>query len=285
LKTYSKIPSGERLQSILCPLCGSGEDKHKLLYTYDLYSFKKCSGCSLVFQNPQPLFPDLSQRYDEDYFKYEIENEDSFFSLMMMALSDIGFESLDFSPFKKLRILDIGCATGRFLFEFKNRDWETAGIEICSGAAEYGNKKRGVNIHNCTLEEAHFPEKSFSVVHASHLIEHLNDPASFLGEIYRILDDRGFLIIVTPNIDSLQGFLFRSGWRSAIADHLFLYSLKTLEKICIKYGFHLIRKKTWGGLAKGLAPPAVKKILDIVAKKTGTGDVMVMLFQKTAEMQ
>jgi len=25
--------------------------------------------------------------------------------------------------------------------------------------------------------------------------------------------------------------------------------------------------------------------LDIVAKKTGTGDVMVMLFQKTAEMQ
>ena len=107
MKTYSKIPSGERLQSILCPLCGSGEDKHKLLYTYDLYSFKKCSGCSLVFQNPQPLFPDLSLRYDEDYFKYEIENEDSFFSLMMMALSDIGFESLDFSPFKKLRIRDI----------------------------------------------------------------------------------------------------------------------------------------------------------------------------------
>ncbi|MDX9799975.1 MAG: class I SAM-dependent methyltransferase [Spirochaetia bacterium] len=268
------------MKAIQCPLCGSGSDKHTLLYKYDLYGFKKCSTCSLVMQNPQPVFSDITERYDEDYFKYEIENEEPFFALMMMALSDIDFDSLDFSSSSEKSILDIGCATGRFLFEFKNRGWKTAGVEICESAAQYGNKHRGVNIQNCPLEDAQFPDKSFSVVHASHLIEHLNDPGSFLKEIYRILDEKGYLIIVTPNIDSLQGVLFRSKWRSAIADHLFLYSLKTLENMCCKYGFTRIRKKTWGGLARGLAPAGIKKIFDKAAKKTGTGDVMVMLLQK-----
>jgi 2-polyprenyl-3-methyl-5-hydroxy-6-metoxy-1,4-benzoquinol methylase len=199
---------------------------------------------------------------------------------MMLALSDIGFEFLDFSSISTPRILDVGCATGRFLQEFKSKGWEVAGIEICTAAADYGNKKRQVNIFNCTLEEALFPEKSFTVVHASHLIEHLNDPVLFLKEVYRILKENGYLIIVTPNIQSFQGFIFRSMWRSAIADHLFLYSLRTLKKLCCNNGFELIARGTWGGLAKGKAPDFIKKIFDSAAKKTGLGDVMVMLFQK-----
>ena len=279
MKTYSKTPGNEELKNICCPVCASGKEKHSLLYKYADFSFKKCQICGLVMQNPQPVFKDISRRYDKEYFDYEIKNEESFFSLMDMALSDIGFDFLDFSDLPK-RILDIGCATGKFLYEFKNKGWDVAGIEICSEAAEYGNNYRNVNIHNCTLEKASFQEQSFSVVHASHLIEHLNDPVLFLGEVYRILNNKGYLIIVTPNIDSFQNFIFKSNWRSAIADHLFLYSLKTLEKICSNNGFILIKKGTWGGIPVGKAPLFVKKIVDKLAKKTGLGDVMVALFRK-----
>jgi SAM-dependent methyltransferase len=279
LKTYSKTPGNEEVKNICCPICSSEKEKHSLLYKYAAFSFKKCKICGLVLQNPQPVFKDISRRYDKEYFDYEIKNEESFFSLMDMALSDIGFDFLDFSDLPK-RILDIGCATGKFLYEFKNKGWDVSGIEICHEAAEYGNKYRNVNIHNCTLEKAAFPEKSFSVVHASHLIEHLNDPASFFGEVHRILNDKGYLIIVTPNIDSFQNFIFKSGWRSAIADHLFLYSLKTLEKICNNNGFILLKKGTWGGIPVGKAPVFVKKVVDNLAKKIGLGDVMVTLFRK-----
>jgi len=237
-----------------------------------------------VLQNPQPVFKDVFNRYDKEYFEYEIKNEEAFFSLMLMALSDIGFDSLDVALEKSglpKKILDIGCATGKFLYEFKNKGWDVAGIEICKEAAEYGNIHRNVSIYNCTLEEASFPEKSFSVVHASHLIEHLNDPVSFLKEVYRILHDKGFFIVVTPNIDSFQNFIFKSYWRSAIADHLFLYSLKTLKKICNDNGFILMKKGTWGGIPVGKAPAPIKKIFDKIAKKTGCGDVMVMLFKKS----
>ena len=279
MKTYSKTPGNEELKNICCPVCNSEKEKQSLLYKYNAYSFKKCSICGLVLQNPQPVFKDISNRYDKEYFDYEIKNEEAFLSLMLMALSDVDFDSLDFSGLPK-KILDIGCATGKFLYEFKNKGWDVAGIEICKEAAEYGNSRRNVNISNCTLEKACFPEKSFSVVHASHLIEHLNDPALFLREVYRILHDKGFFIIVTPNIDSFQNFIFKSNWRSAIADHLFLYSIKTLEKICSNSGFTLIKKGTWGGIPVGKAPALVKKLFDNLAKKTGYGDVMVMLFRK-----
>ncbi len=279
MKTYSKIPGNEELKNICCPICGSSKEKHYDLYKYESYSFKKCQVCSLVMQNPQPVFKDISLRYDKEYFDYEIKNEESFLSLMLMALSDICFNSLDFLDLPK-RILDIGCATGKFLYEFKQKGWDAAGIEICKEAAEYGNRNRDVNIYNCTLEKALFAEKSFSVVHASHLIEHLNDPVSFLKEIYRILSDNGYLIIVTPNISSFQNFIFRSAWRSAIADHLFLYSLKTLEKLCNNNGFIMIKKGTWGGIPVGKAPSSIKKAFDNLAKKTGCGDVMVTLFRK-----
>lgn len=285
MKTYSSVPNcNERVLPIVCPICSSKIEKQKSLYNLGSFIFKKCTVCSLVLQNPQPVFSDLQNRYDENYFKYEIENEESFFSLMMMALADISFENLSFiAPYdgERGRILDIGCATGRFLYEFKQRGWETAGVEICSNAAKYGNKQRNVNIKNCTLEEAAFPDKYFSVVHASHLIEHLNDPLSFLNEVYRILSDKGYFIVVTPNIKSFQGILKDSGWRSAIADHLFLYSFDTLKKICKKTGFTMIARKTWGGVPVGSAPPWLKRIFDSFAKKIGLGDVMVTLFCKT----
>ena len=282
MKTYSKTPGNEELQNICCPICSSKKEKHSLLYKYDAFCFNKCQMCGLVLQNPQPVFKDISNRYDKEYFDYEIKNEEAFFSLMFMALSDIGFDSLDFSGLPK-KILDIGCATGKFLYEFKNKGWDVAGIEICKEAAEYGNNHRNVSIYNCTLEKAAFPEKSFSVIHASHLIEHLNDPVSFLKEVYRILHDKGFFIIVTPNIDSFQNFIFKSGWRSAIPDHLFLYSLKTLEKICSNNGFTIIKNGTWGGIPAGKAPGVIKKIFDNFAKKTGCGDVMVALFSKNID--
>ena len=281
MKTYSKEPGAERAETIFCPLCGSTIEKHLMLYDFKSYSFRKCSVCSLVFQNPQPVFHDLSGRYDEEYFKYEIENEESFFSLMKLALDDIEFDKISFpAEPKKKSIIDVGCATGRFLEHFRQKGWEVAGVEICTAAAGYGNRVRNVNIRNCTLEKAGFPDKSATVVHASHLIEHLNDPVSFLAEAGRILSDNGYLILVTPNIAGFQSILFRSSWRSLIADHLLLYSGPTLEKLCTEQGFELLRKKTWGGLARGTAPVFVKKIIDKMAKKGGFGDVMIMLFKK-----
>ena len=166
------------------------------------------------------------------------------------------------------------------LENMRNNGWKTVGVEICDESAEYGRKNRNLDIRTGTLESVQFESGSFYTVHFSHLIEHLTNPRKFLREVYRILNPEGFAIITTPNIDGLQAQLLKSRWRSAIADHLYLFSKKTLYRLLSSTGFNIFKTVTWGGIAKGLAPNFIKQPIDRLAKRFGFGDVVLFLVNK-----
>ena len=243
------------------------------------YRFVRCSSCGLLYQYPQPVFEDLKSRYDGEYFVYERENEEQFFRLMMLGLEDIGFQCLE----KRLdvhRFLDIGCATGMLLEHMVRRGWKGDGVELCRASAEFGNTVRGVPVFPGTLEEAAFADGTFSFIHFSHLIEHLNNPSAFLAEVSRVLMPGGYAVAVTPNADGFQAKLLQGRWRSAIADHLYLFTPGTLNRTFEKNGFKIRSVKTWGGIAQGLVPRFIKHPIDFLAKRFGFGDVMIVLAEK-----
>lgn len=281
MKTFSMEPVDEQAKSIPCPTCG--EKEYRSLWNNEHYTFVRCRNCRLVYQNPQPLKEDLARRYDKEYFEYERTNEEQFFNLMMLSLMDIDFPSVASALASDRRsFLDIGCATGMLISNLKKDQWDVQGVEICRPAAEFGIQTRGVPIFIGLLEKASFPVSSFSVVHCSHLIEHVTDPMAFLGEISRILRPGGYFIATTPNSNGLQARIFGNAWRSAIADHVILYSRKTLKGLLQTNGFEVLRTKTWGGIAVGMAPPIIKWPVDRVAKTFGFGDVMIFLARKIA---
>ena len=277
-KTYSSPQGRERQESVPCPGCGG--TRARLFLACDAFGFVRCSDCSLVYQNPRPVFDDLRRRYGEQYFSYELENERTFFGLMQLGLGDIRFQARAESLPAPRTFLDIGCATGMLIESMAASGWDASGVDVCRESAEFGIAHRGVRIFVGTLEEAGFPEASFSVVHFSHLIEHLPDPRGFLREVRRILKPHGLAVITTPNIDGLQARLFGKFWRSAIADHLALFSKKTLARFLTEIGFEIQQTVYWGGLAKGTAPGYIKRPVDILAKKWGFGDVMLFLAAK-----
>ncbi len=277
MKTFSTVPVKERSQEVACNLCLSNHYKTALKSADFL--FVKCSSCGLIYQNPQPVFPDLKGRYTADYFKYEYNNEDNFFGLMKLGLKDIGMDRLK-PENGQGRFLDIGCATGKLLEDMRSLGWQVQGVDLCRKSAEYGWKKRKVKIFAGTLEKAAFQSESFNIIHSSHLIEHVPDPRTFIREIKRILMPGGKAIITTPNISGFQARLFRQGWRSAIADHLTLFSISTLKRLLREEGFKVLKIRTWGGLAVGTAPLIIKKPVDYLAKKFGFGDVMLFLVEK-----
>jgi SAM-dependent methyltransferase len=207
---------------------------------------------------------------------YEQTNEGAFLRLQELALRDAGFFTLErkCTPTGSGRVLDIGCATGALLTMLKNRGWTVTGVELSGPQAEYC-KHRGLDVRRGTLEECSFSAASFDVVLASHLIEHLNYPDSFVREVRRILKPGGRFYVTTPNIRGFQARFFKSRWRSAIFDHLYLFSIRTLRLLLEQRGFRVERIVTWGGLAAGLAPGWIKKILDTLAKSWGFGDVMI----------
>jgi SAM-dependent methyltransferase len=235
--------------------------------------------------NPQPLAGAVSNRYQanfgEAYLRYELDNEAAFLRLQLLALEDAGFSEIEenLKQRGKPRVLDVGCATGALLAVLKSRGWETTGVEI-SPSADYARRERGLEVRSLPLEENKFPPACFDLVLASHLIEHLNDPGNFVREAYRICAPGAYLLVTTPNIAGFQARLFRSRWRSAIFDHLYLFSVKTLSRLLRDRGFMPEKIVTWGGLAAGAVPPPLKAVADKWAKRLGWGDVMLVRAKK-----
>jgi SAM-dependent methyltransferase len=178
------------------------------------------------------------------------------------------------------RFLDVGCATGRLLEVMRGRGWDVEGVEVCRPSAEFARRERSLNVHTLPLEEAGLSPERFAVVHASHLIEHLTDPGRLVEEARRILRPEGALILTTPNRDGLQARLFGEQWRSLIPDHLYLFSRTSMRRLLRSRGFAVERVKTWGGLARGLAPAPLKALFDRLAKPLSFGDVMVIRARK-----
>ncbi|MBN1836913.1 MAG: class I SAM-dependent methyltransferase [Spirochaetales bacterium] len=275
MKTYSERPGRERTRWIRCPMCGA--DASRPFLAGEGCRYVRCSVCGLVFQNPQPLLEDLRHRYADGYFRYELENELNFFNLMRLGLADIRFDRLAARIPQPRRFLDVGCATGMLLQHIETQGWEVEGVELCRQSAEHGIRERSLRIHVGTLEEACLPSASFEVVHFSHLIEHVPDPRALLAEVRRVLAPGGWTIVTTPNVDGFQARWFRERWRSAIPDHLVLFSKRTLRALLARAGFRTLAVCTWGGLAKGTAPGWIKRPADALAKRCGFGDVVLIL--------
>jgi SAM-dependent methyltransferase len=269
-------PGSESLRTIPCPLCGA--EKFRRLWPGDI-PFVRCGDCGLTYQNPQPHQDDLSRRYDSDYFSYERENEEAFFTLMRLGLQDVGFDELvkGLPP----SFMDVGCATGLLLEEMKSRGFREQGVEICAPAAEFGRRARMVSIYTGTLEEAAFGDESFGVIHCSHLIEHLTDPVSFVREVRRLLVPGGLFLVTTPDILGFQSLLFRERWRSAIHDHMVLFSRRSLKRVLEEAGFRVLKRRSWGGLARGSAPAPLKAAADRICKILNQGDVMIMAARRS----
>ena len=276
-----------------CSLCGSLNFKHAL--ECEEFSFVRCVSCGLVQRNPQPdkneIIARYSSIYGNDYLSYELDNEAAFLKLQQLALLDAGFAKLEKKLLTRAKdndaphisdtphIIDVGCATGALLNCLRDRGWRVTGVEI-SPCAEYAKNERALDVRNVPLEDNNFSAESFDAVLASHLIEHLNDPKVFLNEAYRLLKNGGRIFITTPNISGFQARLFGGRWRSAIFDHLYLFSERTLKKMLKDAGFKIESCHTWGGLAAGTAPLWLKRTVDFLVKRFNCGDVMIIKAKK-----
>lgn len=276
MKTYFTSPKpDEQKEAVYCPVCR--EPGTRPYWKLEGYSFVRCINCSHVYQNPRPLPSDLANRYDEAYKQYEVENAENFFKLMRLGLADLGFDEIEASLPAGRRFIDIGCATGVLVRHMADRDWEAVGVELCEESADFGRRQRGVEIRTGTLETAAFPDACFDLVHSSHVIEHVPEPGAFVNEIRRVLKPGGWCITVTPSVSGFQARLLGRHWRSAIPDHVHLFSPPGLQRLFSERGLAPVRLKTWGGIAKGLAPAPIKSVLDRWAKRYGFGDVMALL--------
>jgi 2-polyprenyl-3-methyl-5-hydroxy-6-metoxy-1,4-benzoquinol methylase len=116
-------------------------------------------------------------------------------------------------------ILDVGCSAGGFL-NYLGDQWERYGIELSQSAANSARNK-GVKIIGDDVTKVEKLAKSFPVVTAMDVIEHVFDPLAFLGRLAQITRDGGTLIISTGNTASRSWRLMKNRyWYCTNPEHV-----------------------------------------------------------------
>lgn len=141
------------------------------------------------------------------------------------------------------RLLDIGTYLGSFVHALNGLGYEqTTGIDVDFEAMTAGARAHP-GLRGCLLhyggKSLPFADGSFEVVTMFDVLEHLDRPAAYLGEVYRILKPNGLLIFQTPNLitnipwEIIQHRSF-TYWRSY---HRSLQTLVSLKKLLRQSGF------------------------------------------------
>ena len=102
------------------------------------------------------------------------------------------------------------------------------------------------------------------IVVAGEVIEHLDDPGSFLDGLHRLLAPGGQLILTTPNASGLlNGFAAMAGAEINHPDHVILFSWRTLTNLMARHGWEVVDTATF--------VPAVKAAPGSGAAPAGPG--------------
>jgi SAM-dependent methyltransferase len=158
------------------------------------YTVVKCSGCGLLFVNPQPGDAELAELYashdqgdqwriHEEHFNRAIRQE-------IVRLRQSG------------SLLDVGSGSGNFLGEMREAGFSVFGVERSESGWRYATESHGLDVFHGPLE--HFLQfdarRSFDVITLLNVLEHLRDPQGLLRALGRIASPGALLVLVVPDV-------------------------------------------------------------------------------------
>lgn len=145
---------------------------------------------------------------------------------------------------RKGKILDLGCGTGIFSKRLLDMGFDAWACDL------KGIHIKGLHFNKIDLNKSLLPYKndSFDIVVSMEVIEHIENPYSFIREVHRILKKGGTAIITTPNTQnwySKMYFLFTSkilgfNYNGSVSSHITPINL-SLFKSYIKPMFEIKR--------------------------------------------
>ncbi|MEP6913694.1 MAG: class I SAM-dependent methyltransferase [bacterium] len=155
---------------------------------------------------------------------------------------------LDFVPSGVGRVLEVGCASGKFGTALKaQRNCEVWGIELHPPAAEIAaqslDKVLVTDVEAGTLT---LPSAYFDCVIYNDILEHLRDPWQHLRDIQSHLRPGGHVVASIPNIrhhQVMNDVYFRGEWRYQSAGILDQTHLRFFTKTSIREMFESVGYK------------------------------------------
>ena len=263
------------LEQIACPLCGEGsatalfEQRDFALGVPGRFPLVRCPRCGLLYQNPRIRMDQLDLAYPANYPPHTKDPEVSRAAHRLgpvgrrVLAQRLGYRHLDpgelplaarlrgavtggrivkaFVPWVgQGRLLDVGCAMGRFMGLMQSVGWTVSGIEIDPEAAAHARKVTPDVFHGDPMD-APFAPGSFDLVTAFHVLEHLPDPVGVLRRMLGWLAPGGIAVVEVPNVSGVGGRVFGRYWSGLeMPRHLVQFTPETMGALAERAGGRVV---------------------------------------------
>ncbi|WBB92324.1 class I SAM-dependent methyltransferase [Verrucosispora sp. WMMC514] len=219
-----------------CLNCGHGQPHRQVLGG----AVRRCTCCGLGWTVPDPTVGPA--RYDVDYFTgggYEdyFRNAPRRFEAgrRLRWLSTVVPPSV---------LVEAGCAGGYFLEAAQRAGFTVTGVEVSQVAAKFAVEQLRVPVRQGYFEQVAATLQA-DVVCAFHVLEHVDDPRTFLRTAREVLPPGGWLALEVPNIASAAATRLGHQWPALqLAYHRWHFTPTALTRLLATEGFEVVRQDT-----------------------------------------
>jgi SAM-dependent methyltransferase len=155
-----------------------------------------CLRCGLVYAQPRLESAELDRLY-ASFRPSEVPDAHHLAAKQQLAQGDFDWLRSRL-PIGPGGALEIGSSEGSFLRLLAGAGWRASGVEP-SAFAEFGRTTYGLDIRRGLFEAMTFEERSFDLVVALRVLEHVADPRVFLRRIASLITARGFMYLEVPS--------------------------------------------------------------------------------------
>ena len=103
------------------------------------------------------------------------------------------------------RVLDVGCGVGQVVARLTSAGFEAHGVDVSAPNIAKAQKFS----ERCQLYDGRhlpYPDNHFASVGALNVLEHVEAPEDFIGELARVTEPAGRIVISSPNFCRVLGF-------------------------------------------------------------------------------
>jgi len=177
-----------------CPACTIDIDP-EIIREVNNFTLNRCPTCGLIFSDPM-------KNPGAEWYKSLFRK-----SALNFVYDGLGWYHKQFLEDKMnygLRLLDIGCGTGIFLDSARKKGYKVYGIDINREVVDIAKERYNLKEVYAIDEEEfcdNFTYEKFDVITFFEVMEHLNNPAQFVGRVKKMLKPRGYVVLSVPNND------------------------------------------------------------------------------------
>ncbi len=188
-------------------LCGNTDKQEDILLSEkDRYGisvrFLLCKKCSIIRTDKKLNDKSLADFYSkyyreiygngllsiEDEYNGQIKKGDQYRELLKKHIPLDNVKS----------VFDFGCGTGGALHPFKEDNKLVFGSDYNYDRLNHG-KENGLNLLHAVNDSEEIDKKRYDLIMLSHVMEHFSNPILELNDLFELISDEGFILIIVPS--------------------------------------------------------------------------------------